>query len=440
MFITRKHLPRRTVLRGIGATLALPLLDAMIPAGTALAQTAAKPFKRMNFLFVAHGMVMEQFTPKSTGTLELSRILTPLAAHRDDVLVVSGLANKGADYAGAGHAAGAAGWLTGERAKRTEGIDVRIGVSVDQLAARQIGQETLFPSLELATEDFTGLVGACEPGFSCTYINTLSWVDATTPLPNEINPRVLFERLVGVGGTADERMARMAEDRSILDSMRPSLARLGARVGASDRQRLDDYAQNIREIERRIALASQRNAAAVELPEAPIGVPDSHEEHLKLMFDLQALAFQADLTRVATFILTRDLTNRTFPQIGVFDANHGLSHHQNDPAKLEKLTKVQSWQMGVFGSYLDTLKSMRDLNGPLLDNTIVLYGSSLSNSNDHSHEGLPLVVAGGGIQGGRHIEYPRLTPMSNLLMTLLEKAGGSPPQRFGDSTGTLKGV
>lgn len=440
MFITKKHLPRRTFLRGMGATLALPLLDAMIPASTALAQTAGKPIKRMNIVFVAHGMVMPRFTPPSVGALELSPILMPLKDFRNDLLVFSGLCQSLADFPGAGHAGASAAWLTSVRAKRTEGVDVRNGISIDQLAARQIGQDTILPSLELATEDFTGLVGACDVSFSCTYINTLSWANETTPLPNEINPRIVFERLVGEGGTAAERAARMYEDRSILDGLLPELHRLTGRIGSGDRQTVDNYVQNVREIERRIQLASRRNEEkSGELPVAPAGIPESYEEHIKLMFDLQALAFQSDLTRVSTFVLSRELTNRTYPDLGVPDANHMLSHHLEDPAKLLKLEKVQTWTMGLFADYLAKLRATPDGNGTLLDNTMVMYGSSMSNSNQHLHYNLPLILAGGGLKGGRHLAYPDKTPMGNLLLTMLNKVGGH-AESFGDSTGLLSDV
>lgn len=439
MFITKKHLHRRTFLRGMGATLALPLLDAMIPAGTALAQTAARPFKRLNILFVAHGMVMPSFTPPTVGRLELSPILMPLQSVRDDVVVFSGLGHQHADFPGAGHAGASAAWLTGVRCKRTEGVDVRNGISIDQVAARQIGQETIFPSFELATEDFTGLVGACDVSFSCTYINTLSWANETTPLPNEINPRIVFERMIGEGGSVEERAARMREDRSILDGLLPELDRLNRKVGAQDRHTIDDYVANVREIERRIQLASGRNERSTGLPAAPVGIPDSYEEHIRLMLDLQALAFQSDLTRVSTFVLSRELTNRTYPDLGVPDANHMLSHHQEDPAKLVKLEKVQTWTMGIFADYLEKLRSTRDGEGSLLDGTVVMYGSSMSNSNQHDHYNLPLIVAGGGIRGGRHLAYPDKTPMSNLLLTLLDRAGGH-LDTFGDATGRLSDV
>lgn len=438
-FITRKRLPRRTFLRGLGATLALPLLDSMIPASTALAQTAAKPFKRLNIVFVAHGMVMPHFTPSKVGALELSPILSPLASHKDDVAVLSGLCHQHADFPGAGHAGASAAWLTGVKAKRTEGVDVRNGISIDQLAARQIGQENIIPSLELATEDFTGLVGACDVSFSCVYINTLSWANDTTPLPNEINPRLVFERMIGEGGSVEARAARLQEDRSILDGMLPELHRLSGRIGAGDRNTIDDYVQNVREIERRIRLASQRNEQSADLPAAPIGIPESYEEHIRLMFELQSLAFQSDLTRVSTFVLSRELTNRTYPDLGVPDANHMLSHHQEDPAKLVKLEKVQTWTMGLFSDYLTKLKNTQDASGSLLDSTLLMYGSSMSNSNQHSHYNLPLIVAGGGIKGGQHVAYPDKTPMSNLLLTLVNKAGGH-LEVFGDSTGLLANI
>ena len=440
MFIFKKHLPRRTFLKGAGATLALPLLDAMVPASTALAQTPARRIPRLNIVYIAHGMVMQEFTPAATGRdYETTVLLRPLARHRESTVVVSGLGHHNADADGAGHAPAAGAYLTGAKPKRTEAEDARAGISIDQVAAQAFGQETLFPSLELATEDFTGLVGACDVNYSCTYINTLSWSSPTTPLPNEINPRILFERFVGEGGTPEQRLARLREDRSILDSVLDSLTGLRGQLGTSDRATLEQYVTDVREIERRLQIAERRNANNPDLPlNAPVGVPDDYAEHIALMFDLQALAFQTDLTRVITFILARELTGRGYPDLGVPEPNHSLSHHNNDPEALAKLAKVQAYHMSFLANFLDKLEATADGDGTLLDNMLITYGSCMSDSSRHYHHDLPMILAGhagGTLEGGRHVLYPD-TPMCNLFVSMMDKLG-SPVESFGDSTGRL---
>jgi Protein of unknown function (DUF1552) len=441
--ILKKHLARRTFLRGAGAAVALPLLDSMVPALSAQSSTAAKATPRLGFVYVPHGMIMEQFTPAAAGSdFAFTPILQPLESFRDRVTVVSGLEHKSADYGGV-HSLSPPTWLSGVRPADKAG-DIRAGITVDQIAAEKIGGTTPFPSLELATEDHSGLIGACDGGYSCTYINTISWRTPTTPLPMEINPRVVFERLFGDGGTAAQRAAKVREDRSILDAVTEQAGRLSARLAPVDRVTLSDYLDNVREIERRIQLVEKQSAAEAGAVSAPAGIPESFEEHIKLMFDLQVAAFQTDLTRVSTFMLARELSQRTYPQVNVNDPHHSVSHHQDDPQKKAALTRLQSYHMQMFAYYLDKLRSTPDGNGSLLDHTMILYGSNMSNSNLHNHFPLPVVLAGGAagrLQGNRHLRYADHTPMANLLMTMLGKLEipleHLPLGHLGDSTGTL---
>jgi hypothetical protein len=447
-FITKKHLPRRTFLRGMGVTLALPLLDSMVPAQTPLAKTAANARVRLGFCYMPHGAVMANWTPVADGAdFELSRTLAPLKAVKDRVVVVSGMAHKMAGALGPGDSGGDHGrspsvFLNGSHPKRTEGEDVRAGTTVDQIAALQIGQDTPLPSLELATEDMTGLIGACDVGFSCTYTNTISWKTPTTPLPMEINPRVVFDRLFGDGGTIDEQVVRLQRERSILDTVTAQMRHLEGGLGPADRNRVAEYLDNVREIERRIKLAEKKSASSLELPPAPIGVPDDHEEHSKLMFDLMALAYQADVTRIASFMMAREVSYRTFPKIGVPEPFHSTSHHQNLAEKIENLTKINTYHVGLVAYFLEKLRSIPDGDGNLLDHSLILYGSCMSNSNVHNHSPLPVFVAGGAagqMKGGRHLKYPIDTPMANLLLTMLDKAGVH-LDSLGDSTGRLADV
>ncbi len=443
MIITKKHLPRRTFLRGImGSAIALPLLDSMIPALTAATKTAASPKTRLGFMYVPHGAVMDKWTPAIEGAgFEFTPILKPLEPFRNQLLVVTGLANKAAESQGDGggdHARSAPSYLSGIHPLRTEGEDVRAGTTIDQIAARQLGQDTPLPSLELGTED-TGLVGVCDVGYSCAYMNSISWRTPTQPLPMEINPRVVFERLFGDGGNTADRLARKQEDRSILDSITGEVAHLQTGLGTRDRGKISDYLDNIREIERRIQMAEKRANMNVQVPETPIGVPDSFDEHARLMYELQVLAFQAEITRVSTFMIARDLSQRTFPQIGVPEPHHSVSHHGNNPVMIAKLEKINVYHATLFAYFLERLRATPDGDGNLLDHSMIMYGSSMSNPNEHNHFPLPLLVAGGAsgkLQGGRHLKFPERTPMSNLLVSLLEKAGiekGS----LGDSTGML---
>jgi hypothetical protein len=440
MFITKKHLPRRTFLRGMGVTLALPLLDAMIPARTLLAQTAARALPRLGFVYVPHGAIMANWTPTAVGAgFEFKSILKPLESHRNQLNIISGLGHRAADTT-AVHSLSPTTWLSGVRPKATQGVDAYAGVTADQIAAQAIGQDSILPSMELATEDHSGLIGSCDRDYGCIYMNTLSWRTPTTPLPMEINPRKVFERMFGAGGSARERLARIQEDRSILDAIRSEASTLQLQLGASDRETLDHYLENLREIERRIQRAEQSQGdETLQLPERPSGVPFEYEEHIKLMYDLLALSYQANITRVATFMISREVSNRTYPQVGVTDGHHAISHHQNRAESMEKNVRIQTYNVGLFNYFLDRLKSTPDGDGTLLDNSVILYGSNMSNSNAHDHFPLPNVVVGGAagkMQGGRHLRYPDHTPMANLLTTMLDKVGVH-EEKLGDSTGLL---
>jgi len=442
MFITKKHLPRRTFLRGVGVTLALPLLDSMLPAQTALSKTAANPSPRLGFVYVPHGAVMDKWTPATEGTgFEFSPILKPLEPFRDQLNIVSGFGHKAADTT-AVHSLSPTTWLSGVRPKPTQGVDAYAGVTADQIAAQHLGQDTMMPSIELATEDHSGLLGACDRDYGCIYMNTLSWRTHTTPLPMEINPRKVFERLFGTGSTPAERMARTAEDRSILDAILQETNALQRTMGKRDQATVSDYLESVREIERRIQNASVQVSSDIALPEEPVGIPYSYEQHLDLMYDMIALAYQANITRVFTFMVAREESNRTYPQVGVPDGHHATSHHQNRPEKLEKLVKIQNYHVQQLARFLDRLKKTPDGDGSLLDHSMILYGSNMSNSNVHNHFPLPTLVAGGGagqLKGGRHLKYPDHTPMANLLLTMLCKSG-IPMDSLGDSTGILENL
>ena len=444
-FISKKHLSRRTFLQGVGTTMSLPLLEAMVPASTALAQTAARPQVRLGLCFIPHGAVMNQWTPATDGALQLSPTLTPLAPYKDQVVVLSNLAHAMAGPQGPGdnggdHTRCPAVFLNGVHPKRTDGADILAGTTIDQMAAAKIGQDTLLPSLEMAVEDYSGLVGSCDVGFSCTYMNTISWRSPTSPMPMEINPRVVFDRMFGDGATAQERMQRIERQRSILDAVTGQIRRLQGELGPRDRNRVADYLDTVREIERRIQLAEKQAANPnLEVPESPTGIPDDHEEHTKLMFDLMAIAFQADITRISTFMMAREVSYRTFPKIGISEAFHPASHHQNNPQRLEQLAKINTFHVQQVAHLMARLKATPDGDGTLLDNSLILYGSAMSNSNVHDHAPLPVLVAGGAggkMKGGRHITYKPGTPMSNLLVTILNKAGVE-QEKVGDSTGLL---
>ena len=440
MFITKTHIPRRTFLRGMGVTLALPLLESMVPARTLLAQTAAKGAPRIGFVYIPHGAIMSKWTPATEGAgFEFTDILKPLEPYRDYVNVVSGLGHQAADTT-AVHSLSPTTWLSGVRPKATQGVDAYAGVTADQVAAQAIGQDTVLPSMELATEDHSGLIGSCDRDYGCIYMNTLSWRTPTTPLPMEINPRKVFERMFGQGGSAEERLARIQEDRSILDAIRTDVASLQLTLGPSDRQTMTQYLENIREIERRIQRAEQNQGdEALLLPARPAGVPFDFEEHVRLMYDLMILAYQANITRVVTFMVSREVSNRTYPQVGVADGHHAISHHQNRAEKMEKNVRIQTFNVGMFAEFVEKLKNTPDGDGSMLDNMVLLYGSNMSNSNAHDHFPLPNLVlggAGGRMKGGRHLRYPDHTPMTNLLVSMLDKAGVR-QDTLGDSTGML---
>ena len=440
MVVFKKHIPRRTFIRGMGVTLALPLLDSMIPARTLFAQTAAKGTSRIGFVYIPHGAIMDKWTPAAEGAgFEFTPILKPLEAFRDRLNVVTGLGHKAADTT-AVHSLSPTTWLSGVRPKATQGVDAYAGVTADQVAAQAIGQDTVLPSMELATEDHSGLIGSCDRDYGCIYMNTLSWRTPTTPMPMEINPRKVFERMFGQGGSAAERMARIQEDRSILDAITKEASSLQVKLGPSDRQTMNQYLENIREIERRIQRAEKSQGDdSLVLPSRPAGVPFDFEEHVRLMYDLMVVAYQANITRVITFMVSREVSNRTYPQVNVSDGHHAISHHQNRAEKMEKNVRIQTFNIGMFREFVEKLKNTPDGDGSLLDNIVLLYGSNMSNSNAHDHFPLPNLVLGGAagrLKGGRHLRYADHTPMTNLLVTMLDKAGVR-QESLGDSTGTL---
>ena len=451
MIITKKHLPRRTFLRGMGATVALPLLDSMVPALSAMAKTSANPVRRLGFIYFPHGSVswakgpQNQWTPPGEGgPLTLSPILQPLAAVQDQMIVLTNMEHRNAQGNGtdgnAEHTRSNASWLSAARPKMTEGADVLLATTVDQIAARRLCRDTRLPSLELTMEN-SFLVGNCDNGYNCVYVNTLSWASPTTPLPMENNPRLVFERLFGEGGTVDERRAEMRKDRSILDSVTEDMARLMRSLGAGDRTRVNDYVDAVREVERRIQRAEeQAGESTLALPDRPVGIPEEYDEHVKLMFDLLVLTWQADITRVFSLQLGREQSARTFSWIGVNEGHHGTSHHQDKPEKIAAIARINTYYSQLLAYFAEKLAATSDATGSLLDNSMVLHGSGMCNGNLHDHKNLPLVLLGGGagrLRGGRHIKFPELTPMANLLLGLLDKAG-VPADSFGDSDGRVE--
>jgi hypothetical protein len=448
MIITKKALPRRTFLRGMGATLALPLLNAMIPAQTAWAATAANPVRRLGFMYIPMGANIAQWTPGGGGfgqpvqggvnqLTELSPILKSLTPFMDQLTVLTNMELQTA-YPGT-HATANCAFLSATRAKMTESSDYRLATTVDQVAAKQMGQDTPLPSLELAM-DLLVAVGQCDNGFACVYQNNLSWSSPTTPLPYEAHPRIVFERLFGEGGSAANRMRALSLRASILDSVNEDVARLQQKLGPGDRSIVSEYLDTIREVERRIQKAEGETSES-KLPDLdrPVGVPASYADHAKLMFDLQVLAFQGDVTRVITFQMAREQSVRTYPEIGVPEAHHPTSHHGGDPEKLEKLAKINAFHMSLFAYFLEKLKATQDGNGSLLDHSMFLYGSGMGNPSVHSHSELPILLVGGGagkLKGGRHIKYAQPTPLANLHLTLLDKVGIH-LDSFGDSQGRV---
>jgi hypothetical protein len=436
MFITKMSLPRRTFLRGMGVTLALPLLESMVPALTATAATAANPQRRFGAIFVPLGERPGYFTPKTVGeNFELNTIMQPLEPFRDHLTVVSELCNP-ID----GHACTVAAWLSGSIPKQTIAENVHIGVTIDQVIAKQIGQDTVFPSLELATEDFTGYIGGCDTQYACAYMNTLSWSTATTPLPMEINPRVTFERMFGRAGSSTQRLERMKTDRSILDSVKNDVKDLENGLGPRDRVRLSDYLDNVREIEQRIQRAEKQATTDVPVPNAPIGVPESFEEHVALQFDLLALAYEANITKLFTFMMSRDASQRVYPNIGVNEPHHSMSHHGNNPEKLANLVALNTYHMSLFAKFIDRLKATPDGDGTLLDHSLILFGSGMSESDTHSRLNLPIALVGGDsgrMKGNRHVQAPKETPFANFMVSLANKFDCD-LDKFGISTGTVE--
>jgi hypothetical protein len=436
MFLTKKSLSRRTILRGAGTAVALPLLDAMFPTLVPLAKADAKPRMRFGAVYFPNGAIMQQLTPATVGAgFEFTPILKPLEPFRDSLLVVTNLTRSHPGSQFGDHAVSAAGFLTGVWPKRTEAEDVLANTTIDQVVARQIGQDTPLPSLEVATEDFTGYVGGCSPGFSCSYLNTISWSSPSTPLPMEINPRAVFERLFGAAGSAADRQARIQKERSILDSVVEEANNLGSGLGTRDRGRMNDYLDNLREIERRIQRQEARGATQVDTPDAPIGVPDSFDEHVALLFDLLAVAWQSDTTRVFTFMMSRELSQRTYPQIGVTEQHHSVSHHLNKPEKIAQVVKINAYYAGMYAKFLEKLRATPDGDGSLLDHSLLIYGAGMADSNVHATDPLPMIAIGGGVgTGHRHEKLPTRTPVGNFWLNVAEKFG-KPMEKFGDSTG-----
>lgn len=444
MIITKAALPRRTFLRGMGSMLALPFLDAMVPALTALTQTVAKPVTRLGFVYVPNGIQLINWWPKSEGKeFEISPILSPLAQFRDHLTLVSGLSNKGDmnDEGGAAHSRPHTMWLTGARPKRTMGSDIEAGPSIDQIAARAIGGETPLRSLELALEP-NFLVGNCETGYSCTYMNTFSWRTATQPMPRENNPRVVFERLFGGGGSNATRLAEMRRDRSVLDSVTEDLSRLQQTLGQEDQRTVDAYLGSVRDVEQRLQKTEARLDDVAVPSTSPLGIPHQFREHADLMFDLQFLAYQADMTRVVSYQIARELSSRAYPEIGVAEAHHEISHHQNNPERMGKNTKINTYHVELFSRLVKRMHETPDGDGSLLDHSILLYGSGMGDGDQHTPHNLPVLLVGKGggqLRSGRHLRYPIDTPMMNLGATLLNKVDVH-VERVGDSTGLLSSL
>jgi Protein of unknown function (DUF1552) len=435
MFISKLSLPRRTFLRGVGATVALPLLEAMVPALTATAKTPAAGRLRFGAVYIPHGAIMDRYTPASEGVgFEFSPILKPLESVKEHVVVVSNLDRPGNDDS---HATASAAWLSGAVAKKTEGQDFRLGTTVDQVIAKQIGQDSPFASIEVATEDFTGYVGGCSPGYACAYMNTIAWASPTQPVPMEINPRVVFERLFGRPGTTVQRAKRVQQQASVLDSIKDDLNDLERDLGPGDRSKLSGYLDNIREIERRIQRTETQNAANVVVPDAPIGVPQKYSEHVGQLFDLLAVAYQADLTRVFTFMMAREASMKSYPDIGITEPHHTISHHREKPDVKVKHAILNAWHLSLFAKFAEKLGATPDGDGSLLDHSLIFYGSGMSDANVHGPYPLPLVAVGGGLgKGHRHVVAPAHTPLGNIW-TSVANIFGCPDLQFGEGTGVL---
>jgi hypothetical protein len=432
----KKALPRRTFLRGSGVAVAVPFLDAMVPSMTALAQTAANRPPRAGFVYVPHGMIMTDetnwWTPTTTGSnFELTRTLEPLARHHDKLTIVSNL--MGADTSGQ-HTGAPTAWLTDTIPKKTQGADMAAGISIDQVIAQQIGQDSIFPSMQLAIEDIGALVGACDFGYSCAYLDTLSYSSPTNPLPMQINPRIVFEQMFGGTGTAEQRFARMQENRSILDSIMDETNTVAKNLSAQDKTRVDDFLENIRQVERRIQNSESRNdELSASAPTSPVGIPESYEEHVGVMFDLLHVAYQADITRVFTFMMARDLSHLSYPEIGVVDPHHAISHHQNSEETMEKHFRVNYYHLQQFTKFVDKLADTPDGDGSILDNTMLMYGSGMSNGNAHVKLRLPTAIVSGLVEGNRHIQPEDMTQTIGDLHIDIAKAMGVHVESHGRS-------
>jgi hypothetical protein len=447
MFISKKHIPRRTILRGAGAALALPFLEAMVPARTALAQTAARGKPRFVGLFVPHGAGPGYWVPDKVGPLgaELPFIYKSLEPLKDQLVIFSGLHSRSAEpppgVTGADHWVAAA-FMCADKPKKTAGADVQAGTTIDQIIAKKIGADSLLPSLQMAVEDPGANSSNCGEGYSCVYTNTISWATPTSPLPMELNPQVVFERMFGDGATAEQRAARRKRDQSILDSLTDSLSRLRGGLGSSDRARLDDYEENVRAIERRLQIAMKASVVVPENVTVPVGVPQTFDEHIKLQFDLLALAFEADITRVGSLLFARDLTGRTYPASEAPTSGfHGVSHHGEDPRRILDLAKINKYHVAMVAHLASNLASKQEGDGTLLDHSTILFGSNMGNSNQHVHHDVPHILLGGAngkLKGGRHLAYPSKTvPTGNLLLSVLDKFDIH-QDSIGDSTGRLE--
>jgi hypothetical protein len=443
VIISKMHISRRTVLRGFGAVLALPVLDAMVPALTAATNTAAAPVKRLGVFYVPNGMSMPYWFPKTEGPLaELPPTLKSLAAFKDRLLLCGGLADEPANRVkgGGDHARSAGTFLTGVPYKLTSGADVYGSVSMDQIVAKELSKETQLASLELGIES-NAMLGSCDGGASCAYTNTIAWSDPTTPLPIENDPRAVFERLFGTSGSTDRgaRLARIEQDRSILDYVNEQLRRLQKQIGPQDKVRVDEYLTSVRDVERRIQMAEEQNSRELPVVDQPVGIPADYQQHARLMMDMLALAYQTDLTRVSTFMLAKEVSGRSYPEIGVGDSHHPVSHHQDEPAKLERLHKINEYHFRQFAYLVEKLSKLPEADGTMLDHTLFLYGTGISDSNTHFHDDLPIALVGGksaGINGGRYIRFAKGTPLTNLHLTILENMGVQ-LESLGDSTGKL---
>jgi len=424
MFVTKRALPRRTFLRGVGTTMALPLLESMVPAFTALAQTPANPPMRFGAVYVPNGATMKHWMPETTGTLDFKPILKPLEPFRDRMNLYGNLSRAGGKSV-TDHAVSSAGWLSGAVARQTEAEDIKVGISIDQVLAKNIGQDTQLPSIELATEDFSGYVGGCVPGYSCAYMNTISWASETAPQPMETNPRTAFERMFGRASNSAERAARIREDRSILDSIVDEAQSLQRRVGPRDRARLSDYLDHVREIERRIQRTEAQNAKRVEI-DAPLGVPETFDAHASMMFDLLAVGYQSDVTRVFSFMMSREASQRTYPELNIPQTHHDVSHHGGNADNMERHAKVNAYYAQLFAKFVEKLQSIPEGDGSVLDHSLIFYGGGMSDGQAHSPYPLPLVSLGGAsgkVKGGRHLVAPEWTPIANLWLSVSDLYG-----------------